>query len=87
MTDLSEIFMGRLEYIIKKANTELMPCLFCNGKAEICKGESSDGRVSYTNYFIMCTICRSRTDSFETYTYGDKRSVQMAFNAWNRRGQ
>ena len=56
--------------------SELKPCPFCGGKAEILTAESMHGGYLFG---IMCNDCRSRGDVYETEA--------EAIAAWNTRAE
>lgn len=56
--------------------TELLPCPFCGGPAEILTAESMNGGYLFG---IMCNDCRSRGDIYDTEA--------EAIAAWNNRAE
>lgn len=56
--------------------TELKPCPFCGGEAEILTAESMNGGYLFG---IMCNDCRSRGDVYDTEA--------EAIAAWNTRAE
>jgi len=56
--------------------TELLPCPFCGGEAEILTAESMNGGYLFG---IMCNDCRSRGDVYDTEA--------EAIEAWNTRAE
>lgn len=56
--------------------SELLPCPFCGGEAEILTAESMHGGYLFG---IMCNDCRSRGDVFDTEA--------EAIEAWNTRAE
>lgn len=65
-----ELRMGRTDGIM----TELLPCPFCGGEAEMLTAESMNGGYLFG---IMCNDCRSRGDVYDTEA--------EAIAAWNTR--
>ena len=59
--------------------SDLLPCPFCGGKADI----DYDGSV-YDGTHVYCTECDIRTESYKTKT-GSTWDVDAAIAAWNRR--
>ena len=56
--------------------TELLPCPFCGGEAEMLTAESMHGGNLYG---VMCNCCAGRTDVFDTEA--------EAIAAWNARAE
>lgn len=61
--------------------TELKPCPFCGGNANLIKNKDFDMRfycvIPY--YFVMCSQCRAQSNKLET----DKEAIE----AWNKRAR
>lgn len=53
-----------------KTHTELLPCPFCNGEAEL-------AFIFQGNYFIGCTKCPVRTKALD--------NAEKVIDAWNTR--
>ena len=60
--------------------SELKPCPFCGGKAELHKVEfSNELQVNLMVYTVACCMCNATTSY---YVYADH-----AVDAWNRRAE
>ncbi len=55
---------------------ELKPCPFCGGEAKLYDLLQDDGKKTWYDYYIECTVCHSRTDD------GEKMEV---IKTWNTR--
>lgn len=60
-------------------SSELKPCPFCGGKAEITMHVDD-----YGTYYVVCCMtdkCRGSED----YSWSETHNVEEAIKAWNRR--
>lgn len=59
-------------------NTELKPCPFCGGEAEVLHYETFTINFSSVyKYYVSCKKCNANTDL--------KASIEDVIKAWNRR--
>lgn len=66
--------------------TELKPCPFCGGSAELIKQYRLDGQTHYEVAKVRCQDCKCQTDDYILNGYyGSTDTVQDACKAWNRR--
>jgi Lar family restriction alleviation protein len=66
--------------------TELKPCPFCGGEAELVKAFPLDGQTHYEVAKVRCSMCKCQTDDYILNGYyGSTDTVQDAFEAWNKR--
>ena len=66
--------------------SELKPCPFCGGEAEIRTQDRPDGNTHYYVYIVRCKECRARTEDFPI-AYYVHHDVEDAIEAWNRRAE
>lgn len=59
--------------------TELLPCPFCGGEAEIHPSDDWDVNLTGATYFIWCDKCETRGDYYNTEA--------EAIAAWNTRAE
>ena len=60
--------------------TELKPCPFCGGEAEL-KINSFHG--SYKTVYVICKSCKTRTNNYGASI--DYCAIDRAIELWNRR--
>ena len=66
--------------------TELKPCPFCGGEAELIKQYHLDGQTHYEVAKVRCSMCKCQTDDYilDGY-YGSTDTAQDAVDDWNKR--
>lgn len=72
--------MSKLKTIIER--TDLKPCPFCGGKAEIRRGGKGNASAPEMSW-VACTRCGARTEAWTVSA--SYASDEMAVNSWNRR--
>ena len=66
--------------------TELKPCPFCGGEAEIVNHTTHTIPIGLSAY-VQCKKCKASGKSFEQGCYNyDIRYIFKAIDAWNGRG-
>lgn len=66
--------------------TELKPCPFCNGRAEL-KHYTIEGYEPDRMYYVECSKCGQTVvhGKFDTTYHSDKWAINKAITVWNKR--
>lgn len=70
----------------EQLNSELLPCPFCGGKAEIRNETIMDPPFNYQRVYVSCLECGASTDrKISDGYYGQHCSDEEIAALWNRR--